>query len=395
MAVTTFDRLDKAFQSGGIDETLSQLAAHLRVEKKYHELFETRKMQLRRRLGLSLFSQDTPPMPPALRDEFERGLLEVCREVGMLLLKNHQIREAWMYLRTLDEQESVRQALNELKVPEDHNDELIELLFHEGLDPIRGYRLVLAQHGTCNAITALDGRISGLSPVAKTETAGALIDHIYEELLTNVQGHIEREEGAAPESDNLSQLIGSRSWLTKDGNYHVDTSHLSSVVRLARYTENPTKLQRAQELAVYGKTLDESLQYPGTAPFEDMFSTHELYFAAILGQRVEEAINFFRDKAESTDAYYEGTQAAEIFVELLLRCAKGEEAIKESVRLLPPGSHTTGLAPALIELSRQCGQFGDYLRICQEQQDVLGYVSGLALRQECSGDLTATKNTAC
>jgi len=391
MTSTAFDRLNKAFQQGGIDDALAQLAAHLRVEKKYHELFEVRKMQLRRKHDLPLMSPDSSQLAGELRDEFEKGLLDACREVGMLLLRNYQIREGWMYLRAVDDPDAVRDTLSELSVPDDRREELVELLFQEGLDPVRGYQLLLDQNGTCNAITALDGRIGSMAPEAQTATAGALINHLYSELISNVRSHIERQEETAPADGSLRELIQERPWLTEGGNYHVDTSHLSSVVRLARHVHEETSLRYTLDFCAYGKQLDDQLQYPGTAPFEQLYESHELYYSALLDERTDEAIEYFREKANSTDAYYEGTQAAEVYVELLMRCGRGEESIAESVRLLPPGTHTTGLAPSLLELSTRFGNFDAYLQACEDQDDILGYVSGLALRQSSGDDPINTK----
>ena len=52
---TEFDQLQSALATGGAEAALTQAAATLRGQKKYHELFEVLKMQVRRQDGAAAF----------------------------------------------------------------------------------------------------------------------------------------------------------------------------------------------------------------------------------------------------------------------------------------------------------------------------------------------------
>ena len=79
------------------------------------------------------------------------------------------------------------------------------------------------------------------------------LKHVYDELRVNLISHIERQESAAPPADtSIAGLLKGRDWLTTDGNYHIDTSHLASTVRVARVIDDSEQLRLARELCQYG-----------------------------------------------------------------------------------------------------------------------------------------------
>ena len=51
---TIFDQLSETFHQSGVEATLEKLATQLAEERKFHELFEARKLLLRHQLGLPL-----------------------------------------------------------------------------------------------------------------------------------------------------------------------------------------------------------------------------------------------------------------------------------------------------------------------------------------------------
>src|SRR4051794_8175536 len=104
----TLSSVESSFAAGGASAALDQLAARLREEKKYHELFEALKMKVRHELRLPLLpvESNSDALPEATRDKLEDGLVEACRQVGELLLKDGKIREGWMYLRPVGDKAS-------------------------------------------------------------------------------------------------------------------------------------------------------------------------------------------------------------------------------------------------------------------------------------------------
>jgi hypothetical protein len=181
-------------------------------------------------------------------------------------------------------------------------------------------------------------------------------------------------------------LITDREWLFADNNYHVDTTHLSSVVRIARIVSEPESLAQAVDLCAYGAALAPQFQFTGDPPFERTYAAHELFFAAQLGARVEEAVEFFTRRATEADPLIVGTGPAETLVVLCARLRRWDEALAAAARWLPPGTRTGGFAPSLLELSRQAGNFAVFKQLCRERSDLLNYAAALAAEAESSRD---------
>lgn len=365
------------FESGGLAAALTVAEKTLREEKRYHELFEVLKMKSRNAIGMDLLQQDTQAVSEDQQRALEDDLLASCRDVGFMLLREGQVQESWVYLRHLGENQKVREELAKVPVDEENLEQIVGLLLYEGLDCEAGYALVLQHYGTCNAITTMQQALYGRSKPDRAAAGRLLVAHVHDELLENVKAHIEREENSVPDSNVLAELVEDRPFLFADGAYHIDTSHLGSTVQIASELTDAKSIELALDLARYGERLDAGLQYPGDPPFEDTYPTYGRFFAAQLGQNVDEAITAFRERAKSTDAHQQGTHPIEVYVDLLARIGKPAEAIEATVELIPAGIQTTGRAPTLYDLSEQLGDFQRYRELCSERNDLLGFVISL------------------
>ncbi|MCA9187960.1 MAG: hypothetical protein KDA99_20170, partial [Planctomycetales bacterium] len=311
-----FDQLEQSQRQGGVPELLGCLVRLLREAGRYHELFEALKMRLRHRLGLPLIYHDRGDnLTENDRQQLEDGLLAACREVGTLMFAEGQIRQGWVYWRPTGDRSGARALMESLPIDEDRVDEWIEVYFYEGLDVRAGYQLMLRHYGTCNSITAADSQIMGMDKADRAAVATLLTRHVYGELVGNVAHHIEQQEGAAPATPyTLVDLLGERDWLFADDNYHLDTSHLSSTVRLARLAQDEATWRMAEELSEYGGRLSAQLQYPDDEPFVETYRSHRFYFRALLNRDRTEALRYFQERADAVDGYTQGTSAAEYFV---------------------------------------------------------------------------------
>jgi len=383
-----FDRIAAA--SDDTAQMFQQTAQQLLEAGQLHQLFEMRLLEQRYKLGLPLDQQTAlDDVSSPAREQLEQAYLQACREVGRLLLDRGQAREAWAYLRPAGEKVLLQQWLERAVPSEDQAEELIELALYEAIDPERGFAWLLAHRGTCNAITEFDALAGRLSAKDQRACATVLVRHMHAELLENLHGHLQRLEHTAPATDSIVTILKEYPDLLADGAYHVDTSHLSTTVRFARslishsMTE-PQLLKIAIDLATYGNGLAKDLQYPDQPPFEDLYPTHLLLFRATLGEETQEALEYFRQQAETVSTEYYGSSAIEAYLILLARLDQSEMAMEEYARFVPAGSSLSAFAPTLLQLAEESGCWDRYLEICQQRDDAVGFAAGLLARQQAA-----------
>lgn len=375
------DALMESLRVRGPEGVLDALEERFRGERKYHELFEVLKMKSRRALGLAMTATEPlEQLDESIRGALEDRLLEACREVGTLLMESGKLREGWIYLRPVGDRRLAEKYLRAAD-EEGNVDELVELAVAEGIAPAFGYSLILKHFGTCNSITAFETQIRHLPKVDQQECAALAIAHLHGELLRNVQDDIARRTETRVTGSRLLELIADRDWLFGEMSYHVDTTHLASVVRFARMVEDRPSLELALDLTEYGCRLHERFQYQGDEPFGELHPASRRFFRALLGIEVDEAVRYFGDKAEATDVYYQGTAPLETYIDLLQRVGRFDQAIAVLIAKLPPGSRTQGIAPTLFELCRKAGSFRPMLELCREKGDVLGFATALLQEQ--------------
>ncbi len=378
MSDTAFDTLKSEFAAHGADAVLSRVVDQLRAEKKYHELFEALKMQVRRKLGMPIATAEgADSLSEAKRNELEEGLIAACREVGTLLLKEGKVREGWMYLRPVGDKAEAAKLLAEVVPGEDNTEELIEVTLHEGIDIGRGFGLVLESYGTCSSITTYDSSLARRPRKEQEPAAKLLLHRLHTDLVGSVKVDIARQEGSQPKEKTLKELIADRDWLFQENSYHIDTTHLASTTRIARNCSDPADLRLALDLTEYGKHLSTQFQYQGDEPFAETYPSHSLYFQALLGENVEEALAYFKNKAEMLDPQYHTMIASETYVDLLARIGRYKEAVAAAIALSKPGIQPVGIAPSLLELADKAKDYSAVLEYCQGRNDTLGYAAAL------------------
>jgi hypothetical protein len=378
MTTSPLDEIQAAMAAGGADGALACLADRLRAAGRYGEMFDVRLMQARRKLGLPIVMSATlDELQDPLRGKLEAAYLEACREVGDLLLKAGRIREAWLYLRPVGDKVAVARALEQAAPEDGRIDELVEVAVHEGVAPRRGFELVLENYGICNAITMFDSTM-GFRPRSDQQAVAALlIEHLYRDLLRNVKAEIARQEGRPPAEPSLADLVRDRDWLFLDNAYHIDTSHLHAVVRFGRVVDDPAVLRLAIDLTEYGRRLSSQFQFQSDEPFAEGYVAHGHFFRALAGEHVEEGVAYFREKAASLPVEEHGLGPAEVYVALLSRLGRHQEAFDAAVRYIPPEARPSGFAPNLFELARLAGCYDKLLEVSRQRNDWLVFTAGL------------------
>lgn len=377
-ATSIYEDLDRHAAAKELDQAMDKLIEHMQAAGQYHELFEALKMKMRHELGLtSAQAEHEEKLDDETEQHLERGLIDACRRVGELFLKDGKIREGWMYMRPVGDREIAAKALDAVEPNDENVDELLEVLVHEGVDIPRGYALALDRLGTCNSITLFESALAARPRADQQAAAALLVKHVHGELIENLRRDIQQREGNEPEGKTAEELLSSRPDLLREGSYHLDTSHLASTVRFARVLEDKHCLALALDIAVYGRNLHPQFQYPGEEPFLDLYPASAAFFRALLGQQVDAGIRYFTQKADSVSQNDFGVVAIEVLIDLLSRCGRNEEALEVYAKRLPAGARTMGIAPTLLQLSQRLGKFDRMRDICSQRQDLLGYAAAV------------------
>ena len=373
MTDDVFDSLQQSLESGGATAAFDFLVEKFRDQKKYATLFEARMMKTRHEFGLPLIqTEPSADLPAEKRKAYEQATIQAAREVGSLFLEDGDIPRAWPYFRAIGEPGPVAEAIERLEAEGENLDRVIEIAYHERVHPKKGLELILANHGICRAITFF-GQYPG--PEGREESAALLVNNLHEELAAKLKRVIAGQEGQAPETDSVSELVAGRDWLFEGNSYYIDTSHVSSVVQMSPELTNPQTLKRVVELTDYGKRLSSMFQSQGHPPFEDVYVDHGIYLRALLGEDVEAGIARFRDKVASSDPQEVGYAPAEVLVKLLVRLERYREAVDVSRQYLRDANPNELSCPSTVQLCQLAGDYQQLGELAREKGDLLSFTA--------------------
>ena len=382
-----FQQLEETLRSAGAGAGFELLAREFLEQKRYPLLFETRLMQKRHELGLPLIlAGSLNELPEAVRPDYEKSMVEVAREVGTLFLRDGDIQRAWPYFRAIGDPAPVAAALEDAE-PGDGVENLIEIAFLEGVNPRKGFELILRQYGICRAISYFE-QFPG--PGGREEALHLLLRTLHAELIERLQRTITRVEGSAPESASVCELMEGRDWLFEGNSYYVDTSHLISILRFSLDLQDPEMLRLAVELAEHGNRLAPMYHYAGDPPFENIYTDHSMYLRALLGEEVDQAIAHFRQKAAGSDPDRTGDGPAQVLVGLLVRVRRYHEAIEVSREYLAQADPARLACPSITQLCQLAQDYGQLASLAREQGDLLSFAAGLLQSDPLSSPADST-----
>ncbi len=367
-----FELVEEALESGGSKAAFDVVLDKLRSEKNYPLLFEARLMQKRHELGLPLIQvESAPDLPEKTQSAYQQATVDAAREVGSLFLADGHIPSAWPYFRAIGESTSVAEAIEQIE-PQEGIDAIIEIAFYEGANPSKGFELILANYGICRAITTY-GQYPGTE--GREDCARLLVGTLHSELLGTLKRVVSDQEGSAPETDSISELIRGRDWLFEGNGYYIDSSHVASVVQLSLELEDRQILKLVLELADYGKRLSSLFQYKGDPPFQNIYEDHAVYLQALLGEDEDGAVEHFRNKVEESPPNGEESVPAQVLVGLLARLGRYPEAIKVSSEYLADVPSSELVCPSLPQLCQQAGAYKKLGILSRQQGDLLSYTA--------------------
>jgi hypothetical protein len=374
-----FDELKITLVDRGVPAAIVQLCRILREQKDYSSLFYALLLKKRHELGVSpIPTGSAQELPEETHEPYEDAIRQAGREVGQLYLEQGDIPHAWVYFRMLGENDPVHDALEEFQPGESEDvQQLVDIAFHQGVHPRRGFDLLLERFGICSAITMVGSQEMGLAADVRDYCIRRLVRALHAELCQRLKAEIMHKEGCAPEVNSVSELMAGRGWLFQDDFYHIDISHLGAVVQMSIFLSQGEELRLARELCEYGKRLSPRFQNPGEPPFDDQYSDYGVYLAALDGEEVEQAIAHFRNKADKSDPESEGTRPAEVLVNFLVRLGRPEEALLAARRYLASSNNQSLNCPGLVELCERTKDYNTLAEIAREKGDLVNFMAGL------------------
>lgn len=388
-------------EADGPAAALERLAAGLDAAGDYRALLDALLLKARFELGLPLVAPASlANLPEPARTNYEERYVEAIRLVGSRHLAAGDIPTAWAYYRVIGENEPIAKAIREYRPDGGSSDDgdrlgaVIEVAFNHGVEPRRGFELILENYGTCSAISAFEG-LPGHDEALRRDCAELLIRHLHRDLAANLRSDIAGRGQLAPAPGaTIAEILATRAWLVAEDAYHIDVSHLASVVRMSVLAADPEAIALAADLTEYGRRLSPRLQFEGVPPFERIFDDHRVYLRALLNLDPDSAIAHFRGKIDATGEGPEPAAAhvaAQTLVNLLVRLERFDEAIEVSSRYLAGLAEGSLFCPNVAQLCQQAGDWRRLADIARDRGDLVNYATALLLLERESGSSPAAQ----
>jgi hypothetical protein len=379
MASPSLDDLQHTLATQGAAAAIERLCADLRERKDYANLFYALLMKKRHELGVSpVATGSNQDLPAEVHQQFEEGIRAAAVTVGNLYLEEGQIQQAWGYFRMLGEIGPVYQALDKLQPrEEDDAQPLIDIAFHQGVHPRKGFDWILERYGICSAITTLGGGDVPFAPEVKYYCIQRLVRTLHGELTARLKAEIAHKQGFEPTGKTIPELLAGRDWLFEDDCYHIDISHLSSVVQMSTQLEACAELKLARELCAYGKRLSPRFGFNADPPFEDQYVDYDAFLSILTGEDVAGGLAHFHKKADEADPETIGSFPAEVLVNLLLRLERPKEALAVARKHLARLGEQRLSCPSIVDLCKQSGDYQALAEVAREQGNPVNFVAGI------------------
>jgi hypothetical protein len=380
MNATLCDELQATLARSGPAAAIGSLCDNLKENKEFHALFYALLMRKRHELGLSpIPTGSNQDLPAEVHATFEDAIRDAGRTVGQLFLADGNLPAAWAYFRMIGEATPVREVLDKTELGDGEDTQaIIEIAFHQGVHPRRGFDWILQRYGICNAITTIGG--GGELPFGadvRNYCIERLVHVLHGELFARLKAEIEQKQGFPPSGKTIAELVEGRDWLFADDLYHIDLSHLNSVVQMSIQLDDAETLRLARDLCAYGKRLSTRFSPQTDPPFDQQYHDFDKYLAILTGEDVEGGLAHFRKKAEEADPHEIGTYPAEVLVNLLLRLNRNTEALATARKFLGHVADARLSCPNLVELCQRTNSYAALAEIAREQNNPVNYLAGL------------------
>ena len=373
-----FDRAEATLAESGPLVAVDALIADLMTAENYQAVFYATLMRKRVELGVSPFpTGPSNELPAEAHEAYENAIREAGRTVGGLYLDRREYAKAWGYFRMLGEQERMFVALDAYEpAPDDDIYGIVEIAWQHGVHPQKGFDLLLSRSGICSAITMVGSADLSKNPELREFCVKKLVRSLHEQLTDRLRGDTAAGHTGLDADATIPQMLASDPNLFGDDTYHIDVSHLSSVVQLATNLPACAELDLAGELCLYGQHLSPNLRGEMPAPFDQGYSDYAKYFEILAGRNVDANLGHFRAKIEV--AAVEGdTFPAEVLVNLMIRIDRLPEALNLAKQYLADPELRELSCPTVSELARRAGDFATMSAVAKTGADPVNYLAGL------------------
>lgn len=373
-----YERLRTALASCGPQAAVDQLVTDLRAAGDFQSLFYALLLKKRVELGVSPFpTGPSSDLPAHTHEPYEQAIRAAGREVGQALLERRQYGQAWAFFRMLGEPEPVRAALEAYAPgPDEDVYPVIEIAWQNAVLPKKGFDLVLDRHGVCSAITMVSSSdITGNADL-RDYCVGRLVRALHAQLTERLRNDAEGRGITLSPDASISRIVAGHPELFAEDSYHIDTSHLSSVVQMSTYLPKGPDNDLARELCIYGRKLSRGLQGHTEAPFEEGYEDYLAFLNVIAGVDVERGLERFRAKA-AREAAEGSTYSAQVYVNLLLRTERPLEALAAAKEFLLAEDDRNLICPGVGELAKRAGDFASLAEAAKARNDPVAFLAGL------------------
>jgi hypothetical protein len=200
---------------------------------------------------------------------------------------------------------------------------------------------------------------------------------LHEQVTERLRNELAARGVTIPSNATVAQLVELDPGLFDEEAYHIDTSHLSSVVQHAAMHLPPGEgVNYARELCHYGRKLAPHLQGNHDAPFEEGYDDLLAYLNVVAGENVEEGLKRFEAKA-AREAAEGATFAAQVYVNLLLKANRTDEALAVAKRFLLAEDERNLMCPGVSELARKAGDYNSMAEAAKARHDPVNFLASL------------------
>lgn len=315
-------------------------------------------------------------LPAEVHEQYESAIRDAARTVGGLLLEKKEIAKAWPFFKLIGEPEPVRSAIEKYS-PNEEDDvyPVIDIAWQQGVLPEKGFDLLLAQQGICSTITMMSNTDLSKNPELRDACMSKLIFALHAQLSDRIRGDLVQRGRPAPADVPFTTLLTDDLFFEEA--YHIDLSHLQSVVQMSLNLPAGPALNAVRDLCEYGRRLSPNLKSGvSDPPFDESYDDYAAYYDVLAGVDVDANLDHFRAKAAVGMA--EGmTYPACVLVNLLIRIGRDQEALAAAKEFLSGINPAELSCPGVVELARKANDFESAAKAAKEMGDAVTFLASV------------------